>query len=86
MRSFCILCAIFGLCVCIGARAEAHGTYVVYHPVVDVCCSPPVAITTYYAPAPAVVYPSAVVRTRWRPLLGGPVTRVRYAPAARWWW
>jgi hypothetical protein len=35
--------------------------------------------TVYYAPAPAVSYqPVARVRTRYRPILGGTVTRVRY--------
>ncbi len=35
--------------------------------------------TVYYTPAPAVSYqPVAHVRTRYRPILGGSVTRVRY--------
>ncbi|MCH7751888.1 MAG: hypothetical protein IH898_07005 [Planctomycetes bacterium] len=35
--------------------------------------------TVYYTPAPAVSYqPVARVRTRYRPILGGSVTRVRY--------
>ena len=35
--------------------------------------------TVYYTPAPAVSYqPVARVRTRYRPILGGTVTRVRY--------
>lgn len=44
----------------------------------DPCCSSPVVMTTYYAP-PAVVYqPAAVGWTRYRPLFGDYVTRVRY--------
>ena len=43
---------------------------------------PGCAHTTYYAPAPAVAYqPVARVRTRYRPILGGTVTRVRYGYA-----
>ena len=39
----------------------------------------PVPQTVYYAPAPTVSYePVARVRTRYRPFLGGSVTRVRY--------
>ncbi len=60
---------------------------VVYrHPVV--VARPPVVVApraVYYAPAPVpVVYqPTVRVRTRYRPILGGTVSRVRYgyAPA-----
>jgi hypothetical protein len=43
----------------------------------------PVVQTSYYAPAPAVAYrPVPVATTRYRPILGGTVTRIRtgYAP------
>lgn len=43
----------------------------------------PVVHTSYFAPTPVVGYqPVAVTRTRYRPILGGTVTRVRpaYAP------
>jgi hypothetical protein len=39
-----------------------------------------VPVTTYYAPAPVVRYqPAPVATTRYRPFLGGSVTRVRSA-------
>ena len=39
----------------------------------------PAPHTVYYAPAPTVSYqPVARVRTRYRPFLGGSITRVRY--------
>lgn len=46
----------------------------------------PAPVTTYYAPAPvayapapaAAYYPTAVPVTRYRPLIGGTVTRWRY--------
>jgi hypothetical protein len=43
----------------------------------------PVVQTSYYAPAPAIAYrPVPVATTRYRPILGGSVTRIRtaYAP------
>jgi hypothetical protein len=58
-------------------RAEAQ-MWVTYYPT-----AAPVVYTSYYAPAPVVGYqPAAVVRTRYRPILGGTVTRVRpiYSP------
>jgi len=70
------------------SNAQAHVAYVAYDP----CCPPPVVVTACCASAPAVVYhPTAVVRTRCRPLLGGTVTRVRYRSAPvvyfpGWWW
>jgi hypothetical protein len=43
--------------------------------------APPVTYASY-APAPTVAYqPVARVRTRYRPLLGGTVSRVRYGYA-----
>ena len=67
------------------SSAEAHGLYVTYYQPAVVAaplgCSN-CAYTTYYAPAPAVAYqPVARVRTRYRPILGGSVTRVRYGYA-----
>jgi len=44
----------------------------------------PVATTAYYAPAPVVAAPAPIVQTRYRPILGGTVSRVyypTYAPA-----
>ena len=49
---------------------------VVYRPVVPYTVASPVVV----APAPAVVAPAVqpVVRTRYRPILGGTVSRLRY--------
>jgi hypothetical protein len=46
--------------------------------------APPVAHAAYYAPAPVAVAATPVYTTRYRPLLGGSITRVRYhyAPVA----
>ena len=50
----------------------------VYRPVAP-CCAAPVALAPV---APAVAYqPVARVRTRYRPFLGGTVSRVRYGYA-----
>lgn len=38
----------------------------------------PAPVTTYYAGPPTVYYPTAVPVTRYRPLLGGNITRWRY--------
>ena len=70
------------------SSANAQVAYVSYYQPVAVY-RPPVVYsagyvpyTTYYAPAPAVSYqPVARVRTRYRPILGGSVTRVRYGYA-----
>jgi len=45
---------------------------------VTTCCAP-APVTAYYAPAPTVAYyPTAVATTRYRPILGGTITRWRY--------
>ena len=87
MRLPAVVLVASAFCLLAVSDVQAHVTYVAYDP----CCSPPVAVTAYYAPAPAVRYqPAAVVRTRWRPMFGSAVTRVRYvgSPAvypAHWW-
>jgi hypothetical protein len=78
MRLLAVVLVASVFCLLAVADAHAHVTYVAYDP----CCSPPVVMATFYAPAPAVVYPSTTaVRSRYRPLLGGSVTRVRYVDA-----
>lgn len=58
----------------LSSNSLAHVGYFAY----DACCTPVFVHTSYYAPLPTPVYPSAaVVRSRHRPLLGGTVTRVR---------
>jgi hypothetical protein len=76
----------------LGAQSDARAqvAYVTYYQPMTVY-SPPVVVTpqvVHYAPAPHTVYyappttvsyePVARVRTRYRPILGGSVTRVRY--------
>ena len=79
MKPVVVLLVAFAFCLVVGSAAQAQGAYVTYYAAAEDCCSMPVAVTTYYAPAPVVAYqPAAVVRTRWRPLLGGFVSRVRY--------
>ncbi len=73
------------------SNAEAQVGYVNYYQPVTVYRPAPVYYSSYYAApapvvyaAPAPVYqPVTRVRTRYRPILGGTVTRVRhgYAPA-----
>jgi len=88
MKMRVIVFVALAVCLLAVSSAQAHVTFVAYDP----CCAPPVAFTAYYVPAPAVMYPpAAVVRSRYRPLRGGSVTRVRYvtAPAAYaspWYW
>ena len=69
-------------------RAEAQVARVTYFapavPVTTFFAPPaPVVQTTFFAPTPVVTYqPVTVARTRYRPFLGGTVTRFRpaYAP------
>jgi hypothetical protein len=66
---------LVGLALC--GRSEAQ-MWVTYYPT-----PAPVVYSSFYAPAPVVGFqPAAVVRTRYRPILGGSVTRVRpvYSP------
>ena len=51
-----------------------------YAPAPTTACYAPAPTTVYYAaaPAPVVVAPGPVVTTRYRPILGGTVTRVHY--------
>jgi len=77
-----LLCASVAVAAVL-AIADSAGAqvYQVYYPA---------PVTTYYAPAPVAVapgpvyypttayYPTAVATTRYRPLIGGTVTRWRY--------
>lgn len=63
------------------AAAPAPAPYVVGSPVVvePAVVAAPAPVVTYYR-APAVAYqPVAHVHTRYRPILGGTVSRVRYS-------
>jgi hypothetical protein len=63
------------------ARADAQVWVTHYQPAVPVTtffAPAPVVRTAYFAPAPVVGFqPMAVTRTRYRPIIGGSVTRVR---------
>lgn len=89
MRRLAILLAAVALWSVSDADAKAQ-VYVSYYQPAPVFAPAPVYYSSYYAPAPAVVaapapvyQPVTRVRTRYRPFLGGTVTRVRtgYAPA-----
>lgn len=74
MKLRVIALATLSACLLLSTSAQAHIGYVAYDP----CCAPPVIYTSYYAPLPAAVYsPAVVVRSRYRPLLGGTVARTR---------
>ena len=82
MKKLTMLLVVLAICLGSKAEAEAQVAYVTYYQPVTVY-SPPVVFTprtVFYAatPAPVVYQPSARVRTRYRPILGGSVTRVRY--------
>jgi hypothetical protein len=93
MKTLAVL--LVGCLLWLGAPSDAQAqvAYVTYYQPMTVY-SPPVVYaapqTVYYAPAPTVAYapapavtyePVARVRTRYRPLLGGTISRVRYGYA-----
>lgn len=77
--------AIVGVAMMNQAKAQvAHVTYFAPPvPVTTFFAPAPVVHTSFFAPAPVVAYqPVQVARTRYRPILGGSVTRYRtgFAP------
>lgn len=89
MRKLVALFAVLSCWVLSDSVANAQLAYVTYYQPVTVYRPAPVVYSTYYAPAPApavVVQPAPVyqpvtqVRTRYRPILGGTVTRTRVVP------
>lgn len=93
MRRLALLFGILGLGVLAASPAIADG-YLDFVST-DACgCEEPVYAASYYIPAAPITYgDSAVVRWRYRPILGGTITRMRYvnygyAPAyygPLWW-
>lgn len=96
MKKLALLLAAVALWATSASSADAQVLYmsyyqpaVVYSPVVAAPAPAPCCRTSYYAPAPVAVAPVPAVtpvtsvRTRYRPILGGTVTRYRtgYAPA-----
>jgi hypothetical protein len=64
----------------LAAEAKAQVVWGPAVPVTTYCAPAPVVHTTFFAPAPVVAYrPVTVARTRYRPFLGGTVTRYRPA-------
>ena len=88
MKRVALLLIAGALWLGLNSEADAQIPYVTYYQPTTVYSvpvaapAPPCAVpqVTYYAPA---VQPVAYYRTRYRPFLGGSVTRVRYgyAPA-----
>jgi hypothetical protein len=92
MKRITLLLMVVALWTVMHLPAEAQVPYVTYYQPVTVYHPAPVVYQSYYAPAPAPVLvaapvaayqPVTRVRTRYRPLLGGTVTRSRsfYAPS-----
>ena len=95
MKKIALLLLVVALWALNDTQAQAQVSYVTYYQPVTYYRPAPVVYTSYYAPAPAVVAAPAAVyqpvtqaRTRFRPILGGTVTRYRtnyvptyYAPA-----
>jgi hypothetical protein len=77
-RLLCLVAVVAVLAIAESAHAQVYRAYY------------PAPITTYYAPGPVAVapgpayttyypaYPAAVATTRYRPLIGGSITRWRY--------
>ena len=86
MKNLAILIVSVGLWAATYSHATALVAYVTYHQPAVVAPAPPVYYTSYYAaPAPVPTYqPVARVRTRYRPILGSTVTRIRYRYAPRY--
>lgn len=96
MKQITIAVVAFLACLLGQSSARAQDAYVVYVPINDSCgCETPAATSVWFAATPPFVYDGPVtVRSRYRPLLGGVVTRTRqvsygdathyYAPI--WWW
>ncbi len=83
MNRFAILLVGGILCWMAGSEVQAQVAYVTYYAAPPCAAPAPIVRTTYYAPAPVVGYqPVPIATTRYRPFLGGSVTRIRtgYAP------
>ncbi len=88
MRVFALIALLSGAHWLTASDANAQCAYATYYAPVY---QPVVAyrpMTAYYAPAVPVAAPTAYYTTRYRPLRGGYVTRVRYgyAPAYYYGW
>ena len=86
MKNLVILLVAVGAMAVVCGNANAQVGYVTYYqpvyPAAVVAPAQPVVYTSYYAPTTVRTYqPVARVRTRYRPILGGSVTRVRYGYA-----
>jgi hypothetical protein len=94
MRRIALAVVLGSCCMLAASTARAEVGYIAYEPAGWACCQQPVVATAYYEPAPAVFYSSpAVAWTRYRPILGGVVTHMRFvsypttpAAYAPFWW
>ncbi len=78
MKRIGLMLGILACSVTGASAARADDGYVVYDSV-DCGCEEPIFVASYPAPAvPAVYGGPAAMRWRYRPLLGGTVTRIRY--------
>ena len=83
MKNFALLLTGAALWWGNGQSVQAQVPYVTFYQPVTVYqpVLPPPTVVYYAPPAPVAYQPVARVRTRYRPLLGGTVTRVRYGYA-----
>lgn len=79
MKKFALLLIGTALWLGLESKSTAQVVYTTYYQPAPTCQP----VNVYYAPPTVAYQPVARVRTRYRPLLGGTVTRVRYgyAPA-----
>lgn len=78
MKNCLMLVAGCLVCLVLSGRTEAQVWVTRYQPVTAFYAPAPIVQTSFFAPGPVVGYqPVAVARTRYRPILGGTVTRVR---------
>ncbi|TWU24704.1 hypothetical protein [Bythopirellula polymerisocia] len=83
MNKFLMLIVGSILAVAVVDKSHAQVAHVTYFAPAPVWVAPaPVQVTSFFAPAPVVTYQRVpVARTRYRPILGGTVTRYRTALA-----
>jgi hypothetical protein len=80
MRNFVLIVVGCVVSAVLATQAQAQVVWGPAVPVTTFYAPAPVVRTAFFAPAPMVTYqPVTVARTRYRPFLGGTVTRYRPA-------
>jgi hypothetical protein len=74
MRLRALAVVVFAICVLAGTQAEARGNHVMSLATRATCCLPTVPVVACCDPC-VVCEPVAIVRTRYRPLLGRAASR-----------